>query len=304
VLRIIHIQKNSESHPDNPTYDIIDAGRYGEEAGAADIARLLKRQDVENWLRREGFSPTSIQRILSELVEKGSAQAQAPPRIGPRIVRAWFDTVMNPLIEFIELELGLLERRNWTFSFGARTLDLIQPVKQRLYNANLQQILQMNGTLSANLETHDAAVETLRSNVVALYDALVSNGKFVRLCGSLLKKESTLLEPGVREISEIFGAYSPSDYNKLIAQYVVNSTGELPPHYTTARFWNRNREVLLECLTGLAKVRGHFKSAVQVAEHLVSVSRTLYAQVRNLRQELSLRYDVPIILGDRDRLTA
>ena len=303
VLRIIHIQSSPESQPNNPKYDIIDAGRHGEETGFTDVARSLTRQDVGDLLAREGLSFTSIGRILSELAEKGSAQVQASPRIGPRIVRAWFDTVLNPLIEFVELELGLLDRRNWTFSFLARTLELIQPVRQRLYNANLEQILQLNVELSANIETHDAAVETSRSSVAALYDALVSNREFVQLCDSLLAAEN-LVGLDVREAKEIFGAYPFSDRYNLIAQYVVNSTGELPPHYSTANFWNQNRKVLLQCLTRLPNVREHFASAVQVAEHLVSVSRTLDSQLKKLRQELSLRYDVPIILGNRNRRTA
>jgi len=172
VLRVIHIQRSPESQPNDPRYDIIDAGRHGEEAGFEHGAHSLTRQDVGDLLAREGLSFTSIGRILGELAEKGSAQVQAPPRIGPRIVRAWFDTVLNPLIEFVELELALLGRRNWTYSFGARTLELIQPVRQRFSNANLEQILEMNVELSANLETHDAAVERLRSAVTALHSAL------------------------------------------------------------------------------------------------------------------------------------
>ena len=87
----------------------------------------------------------------------------------------------------------------------------------------------------------------------------------------------------------------------LIAQYVVNGTGELPPHYSTARFWNENREHLLKCLTSLPNVREHFASTVSLEPHLTSVSRTLVSQLKKLRQELSLQYDVPIILGNRKR---
>jgi hypothetical protein len=303
MLRLIDIRKHPESPPSDPRYDVIDMGRYGEAAGAADVDRSLTRESVGDWLAREGFSFTAIRQLLSELAEKGSAQVQAPPRIGPRIVRAWFDTALNPLIEFIQLELGLLTRRNWTFSFGSRRLELIQPVKQRFYNANFEQILQMNAELAVNVETHDAAVAALRNAVTELYGALVLSPEFVQHCESLLTPES-LVELGVRERSDVFGAYPPADHCNLIAEYVVNGTGELPPHYATAKFWNRHRVVFLEFLDRLPEVREHFASAVQVAEDLASVSRTLDAQLKNLRQELSLRYDVPIMRGDRNKLTA
>jgi len=112
------------------------------------------------------------------------------------------------------------------------------------------------------------------------------------------------MELGIGEMREVFHAYPPPDRYNLIAHYVVNGTEELPSHYSTARFWNRNREVLLQCLTSLPNVREHFASTVPVAEHLASVSRTLDTQLKNLRQELSLRYDVPIIRGNRNKLTA
>jgi hypothetical protein len=49
VLRIVHIQSNLESSPDDPRYDIVDAGRYGEESGFAEISRSLSAKDVGDW---------------------------------------------------------------------------------------------------------------------------------------------------------------------------------------------------------------------------------------------------------------
>jgi len=124
VLRVIHIQRSGDSRPDNPRYDIIDAGPHGDEADLADVAHSITRQDLGEWLTRAGVSFTSVGRILEELVEKGSAQVQAPPRIGPRIVRAWFDTVLNPLIQSVELELGLLEGETGPFRSERERLNL------------------------------------------------------------------------------------------------------------------------------------------------------------------------------------
>jgi len=300
VLRVVYIQRSAETGTDAPRYDVIDAGRYGEEAGFAETANSMTQSDVAEWFAREGLPFAAVGRVLAELSEKGTAQLQLPPRIGPRIVRAWFDTVLNPLIEYVESEIVLLERKNWTYSFGARTLELIRPIRQSFHNANFEQILQMNAPLSANIETHDAAVERLSAAVASLHEALVSSRDFVQLCDSLLAPEN-LSRLGVRELSDVFGAYPPSGRYHLIAQYVVNGTGELPPHYSTARFWNENREHLLKSLTSLPNVREHFASTAPLGPHLTSVSRTLASQVKKLRQELSLQYDVPIILGNHKR---
>jgi hypothetical protein len=305
ALRIIHIEKTSESSPSDPRFDIIDAGRCGEESTAAEILHSISAQDVRHWLALENVPSSSIERTLKELAETGSAQVQLAPRAGPRIVRAWFDTVFNPLIPSVELELGLLGKRNWTFSFAPLMLEFIRPVRRYLREegeANLEQVLQLNVALTANIQTHDAAVESLLMSVSALHGTLAANREFVGLCNSLMAPER-LLKAGIEDVREIFGAYPASDRFKLIAQHVVNNSGELHPHYSTAKFWNLNRDRLLQSLN-LPNVRVHYESAVQVGEHLASVSKTLLNQLKDLRLELSLIHDVPYVVADRGRLTA
>ena len=305
MRRTVVIQRISEGSASNPKYDIFDLGRCGEESGFSAISRSLSDRDLEDWLAREGVPYSNIAQILNELSETGSAQVQLEPRIGPRIVRAWFDTVFNPLIPSLELEPGLLSKRNWTFSFAPQRLDLIRPVARYLGEdaaANLEQVLQLNGALAANTQTHDEAVEGLLAAVTALHAALVTSQDFIALCESLMAPEK-LLEAGIKDLREIFGAYPASDRLKLIAQNVVNNAGDLPSHYSTAKFWNLNRGELLQSLT-LPNVREHYASTVRVGEHLAGVSKTLMNQLKDLRLELSLRHDVPYVVVDRNRLTA
>jgi hypothetical protein len=305
VLRIVHIQRNLEDSQSDPRYDIVDAGQYGEESGFAEISRSLTAQDVGDWLAREDVRYSTIAQVLSELSETGSAQVRLAPRVGPRIVRAWFDTVFNPLTAPLELELGLLSKRNWTFSFAPPALELIRPVRRYLREeaeANLEQVLQLNMELAANTRTHDAAVESLLSSVSVLYEALVASRDFADLCNSLMAPQK-LLEDGINDLREIFGAYPASDRFKLIAQNVVNKAGELPSHYSTAKFWNLNRERLLQSLT-LPDVREHYASTVQVGEHLAGVSKTLLNQLKDIRLDLSLHHDVPYVETGRAKLTA
>lgn len=299
VLRIIHIQKNLDSPPHDPRYEIIDAGRYGDESGFADAFRPLSRQAVGDWLVREGVSFSAIERVLKELDQTGSAQVQASPRIGPRILRAWFDTVFNQLIQSLEFELLLIGKHNWTFSFRPVALERIRPVRWYLADkgqANLAQILQLDVVLAASLQSHDDAVERLQDTVVALHQTLAANREFTSLCDSLLAQEN-LRELGIKSVEEIFGAYPESDRYNLIAQYVVNDFGELSYHYSTAKFWNRNRGALLQSLR-LPNVQEHYASTIQMGKHLASVSQTLAKQFLDARQELSLRYDVPYMVGD------
>jgi hypothetical protein len=293
VSKIIHVQKNPDWPPNDPRYDIVD------DAGFADTSLSFSRQDLGDWLGREGLSFSAIERVLQELDQTGSVQVQVPPRIGPRIVRAWFDTVFNPLIPSLEFEALLLGKHNWTFAYRPAKLERIRPVREHLTNrgqANLDQILELDAVPTANLRSHDEVANRLENMVLALHRSLTANTQFTNLCDSLLAPES-LHSLGIESVDEIFGAYPEPDRYNLIAQYVVNNSGELSSHYSTARFWNQNREVLLRSLS-LPNVYDRYMSTLQIGQHLESVSQTLVKQLKAGRQDLSLRYDLPLMVGD------
>jgi hypothetical protein len=303
VLRIASIQTSPGSNPDDPRYDIVDSARFGEESGGAEASYALSGPAIGDFLAREGVAFSAITKALKDLSETGFTEVLLEPRLGPRIVRAWFDTVFNPLIASLELELGLLRKRNWTFSFAPPMLELIRPTRDYLpanVESNLEQVKELNVPLAANSATHDAAVERLFGSVAALHAALVASPGFVDLCNSLLVREK-LLELSIEDEQFIFGAYPRADRLKLIAQNVVNNLGDLPPHYSTAKFWNGNREQLLRALA-FPGVREYYDSTIQVAGQLTSVSGSLLSQLKERRRNLSLRYDVPP--ASLDRLTA
>jgi hypothetical protein len=296
-VRIVHIQRSSQSPTTAPTYDIIDAGRYDdEESGLAKMLRSLRPGQVGDWLAREGLAYSAIERVLRDLEQAGSAQVQLAPRVGPRIVRAWFDTVINPLLQALESELLLLGRRNWTFSYRTGKLELIRPLQGYLAyeaSANLDQILRANVTLAPNAARHDEAVEHLRNAVASLHELVASNLEFRRLC-EILTTPERLRELGVGSLSEVLGAYPPSELYNLIAQDVVNNNGLQSPHFSTAEFWNRNRGELVKALE-FPGIQEHYASVVQLGETLASVTRPLLGQIKALCDELSLRYDVPLV---------
>ena len=56
-------------------------------------------------------------------------QSQKP---SAKIVRALFDSVINPLLHALPQEYQLLEERNWTWRFRADSLELIRMIPQYL----------------------------------------------------------------------------------------------------------------------------------------------------------------------------
>ena len=63
--------------------------------------------------------------------------------VGPRIVRAWFDTVVNPLIDALESEMRVMQDGNFTWRFRPAGFEYIRPIRQHLdprFLANLEQL--------------------------------------------------------------------------------------------------------------------------------------------------------------------
>jgi hypothetical protein len=300
VRRILHIKRDPESTSELPRYQVTDIGRYGEESGWAITSPLMDRQQLGEFLIGERVSFSDVEEALGELDRKGVAQVGAPPRIGPHVARALFDTVCNPLIESLELELALINRGNWTFSFRPRALELIK-AHQRYVDTrawpNLDELLRLEPQLHSTASQHDRAVSELLAAVATLYDVLLANRDFEALCSSLFGEEK-IREVGYNAVHEIFGAYPAADYPSLIAQYVINNAGELPNYYASARFWNYHRAELLNAL-GHQDVRGPYESTRLHGERLARISDEFIAQLKRIRGDLSRRLDVPVFAGEQ-----
>jgi hypothetical protein len=300
VRRVLHIKRDPESTSQLPRYQVTDAGRYGDESGWASLSPPLNRSALGDFLVAERVPFAEIERAFSELDRTGSAQIDAPPRIGPHIARALFDTVCNPLIESLELELALIEKRNWTFSFRPRALELIRPLNRYIETRalpNLEQLLQIDSDLNAKASEHDGAVEDLQVAVERVYDVLIGNTQFQALCESLFTAEK-IGEVGYQAVHEIFGAYPRSDYESLIAQYVINNSAELPSYYASARFWNHHRQDLLKWLD-FRDTSKPYESVRRHGELLAGISRGLVDHLKRLRGELSRRFDVPVFASEQ-----
>ncbi len=82
-------------------------------------------------------------------------------------------------------------------------------------------------------------------------------------------------------LSEILGGYPPSDHLAVLAQYIVNNTGDLPDHITTAPFWNEYREKLLSVLRA-PEVRKQQAETTSVGSRLMQTSDALSIDLQRI----------------------
>src|ERR1700730_18319136 len=129
-------------------------------------------------------------------------------QVSPSIIRAWFDTVLNPLLYGLRAEAGVLKRGDltWRFELG-RPVSLV-PVRSLLMDAfqdNLDQFLSLHPECGGPMQDHDTALELLVESCRALESALMNSKEMQELFQRLTTPEAL----GGRDVAEIFGAVLP-----------------------------------------------------------------------------------------------
>jgi hypothetical protein len=219
----------------------------------------------------------------------------AKGRVGPNIVRAWFDTVLNPVLQALTVEQERLERKDWTWRFIPGGLEAIRPVRAHLdisARDNLEQFLQLHSAVNLWTRKHDVQVALLSDKCEQLQHRLEQSPELLRIYERATSPEA-LSDMGA-SLREIFGAYPPQDHLALLAQYIVNDTGDLLEYHTTARLWNKHREEFLAVLRHRS-VRLHAVATAKAGENLLRSVGLLFRVLKETRLKLSLEYDVPYV---------
>ncbi|MFQ5827614.1 MAG: hypothetical protein ACE5JD_00465 [Candidatus Methylomirabilia bacterium] len=218
-------------------------------------------------------------------------------QVGPRIVRAWFDTVINPLLSYLEREQKLVARKNWTWRFRPGALEAIREVNAYVgpeARPNLEQFNMLYPDVKRGEEEHDKKVSALRDKCRGLYKTLGTS----ELLGDLFRRVTSpeALASLGREVTvkDLFGAYPESDYLDLLGEYIINSTGELPNYYTTAPLWNKHKDEFLAMLDRPA-IRRRYQETVSAGNALFSATDRLVGLLKEHRLRLSLEHDVPFV---------
>ncbi len=228
-------------------------------------------------------------------MKRRAASERRKAKVGPQIVRAWFDTVINPLLSSLGREQELLAAKNWTWRFKPAGLEAIRPLITYVdAQPNWEQFEQLYPDTARIADAHDRKVEALAHKCERLHRALVTNPEYLDLLGRITSAES--LRALGQDRQDVFGAYPESDWPHLIAEYIINRTAELPSYYTTARLWNRYREELL-ALLGRPPLRGDDDAVSTAGEELRQTTGKLRLALQDIRLDLSLTHDVPYVPG-------
>lgn len=203
------------------------------------------------------------------------------PIKGSRRVEAWIYTVINPFIEALKIEKSFLNEKNWTWRYETKSLEFILPLENYIDSAslpNFEQFLKAYPNVERSRKKHEDLRAALSENCEVAFNNLIAVKAFHEKVRS--SRSAYGEYPG--------GAVPEGDFDKLIAQYVVNRIKELPSHYTTSKFWARFGREFFEFRSGK-----EFEKLDISGEELAKHDERLLAKLDDLRATLSEEYDVP-----------
>ncbi len=218
----------------------------------------------------------------------------AYPTVGPRIIRSWFDTVINPILENLKLEEKLLVQRNWTWRVPPSHLESIRSIVESAWQVsvdNLEQLITFYPNVEDLIERHDQEESELEDACRALHEALSTSSAIKEAYGKA-KQDDALTEQGTAVNSVLHG--SDDQHLDLLAQYIVNNAEELPNYYVHSSVWNKYRSEFLSSLEDPA-ISPLRNAAVQAGEKLLGTVNELSALLKEIRSRLSLQFDVPFV---------
>jgi hypothetical protein len=225
---------------------------------------------------------------------KQSGTRKTAQKLSARIVRALFDTVINPLLRALPEEYELLEQRNWTWRFRADSLELIRMIPNYvddLTRDNLDLFRELYPSAEKYFERHDNTVERLVGACRECHAAVKGSSTLREVYGRVTRPDS-LVELGIAEISGIFGAYPQENHLDVLAEQVVNNTGDLPAYYPISRLWNKYRVQFLKILAE-PNVRPTYDMVLKAGQNIQENTLPLLTYLKQQRLQLSLKYGEP-----------
>lgn len=217
---------------------------------------------------------------------------------GKDIVRAWFDTVINPLITAFELEHKQLKRKDWTWNHWRLQLESIRPVERHLEPEvlpNARQLFKYNQDLKELADQHDQSVNALWEGCGSLQYELERDPGFVGVYRKAILDEN--LTAIGSTVEKLFGRSDEQANVATLAEYAINERTHLPTHYTTHTLWNAWRDQFIEAMKNSEsqELQMQYENLIVTGDHCLGIVDKAIILFEERRDQLSFEHDVAIV---------
>jgi schlafen family protein len=223
-----------------------------------------------------------------------------------RIVRAWFDTMINPLIDGLTNEHRTICGKGWDWDRFTRTIGGLRHLSS--LSVNLDQFFLSYPDVRDLLRSHDNAILQLIDRVSALHEAIRDSAELRRIYEAARTPEMLRKMVEAYPHNSVFNnsndeqilksVLGPDEPFRLatLAQAIVNETGEILPAsgVNYAPFWNLHRETLIEIVRSgpLGDVQESAKDALGKLDAAIDLAKH---RLEDIREELGRRHGEPYV---------
>jgi schlafen family protein len=223
-----------------------------------------------------------------------------------RIVRAWFDTMINPLINNLTDEHRMIRSRRWDWDRYTRTIGGLRPLSS--LSVNLEQFFLSYPDIRDLLRSHDNAILHLVNSVSAFHETVRDSAELRRIYEATTTPEMirkmvdanphNYLPANSNDEQIIQSVLGPDEPIRLatLAQAIVNEIGEIIPTSGVgyAPFWNLHRERLVE-LVRRGPLRDVQESAKDALGELDAAIDRAKHRLEEIREQLGRRHGEPYV---------
>lgn len=192
-------------------------------------------------------------------------------------VRAWLNTVIDPLLRSLRVEREFLSRPSWTFRPFIEDFEYLTPTANvfgTIYRANADQLARYVRRFGDLRERHDRALDALRTACRAAFDDVVRHDQLQALVAGW-----------------------PSEEAAAVASYVVNGVRTLPSHYTRSAEWNRRAPEFL-AVRKLDELSGRFTAVDESGRAVALVVEEFIDFLSRQQADLADAHGLPAVEPD------
>ncbi|MBM2814246.1 MAG: hypothetical protein HW421_1008 [Ignavibacteria bacterium] len=212
-----------------------------------------------------------------------------------KIVRAWFDTVLNRITSGLSLVLYYLSKDDYTWSctyqnfIEFKTLGEYYDFK---FQANFEQLVhtEYRELLDLNIE-YDEKRKKFNDACIELFQQLISSKDLQKLLVENINKYENLLE-----ISKVDAEYfKRSNSINWLVEYMINNKNVLPDNNIFRILWNNEKEDFYKIL----KIDGINQANLEVKENRRLFEEITIKTLNSIKENcynLSLKYGEPIVI--------
>lgn len=227
--------------------------------------------------------------------KKRSKTLRKTTKVGERIVRAWFDTVINPMLQALSWEETRLTARNWTWRFELNQLESIRPCRQMIVPVaidNLEQFASFYPPVAENIKFHDDQRTKLLVACQLLQKRLEESADLRAMYHRVTAPD--VLEEIHKSLDDLFGSPGGEHHIAVLAEHIVNNTGVLPSYFTVSPLWNRFREDFV-AIAEAPSVIDQYNLTTKAGAKLLQIVNRLSDLLKEVREELSIQHDMPYV---------